>query len=390
MKRIVSYLLDLHRGARPPHLRPCKGAVLNESGTERATAGASTPTPDGVVLAIDFGGSKVAACACTPLGVPVARDVVETTPSLGAEANFGRATALATRLAGTAPVLAVGACTFGIPLDDGVALAPAIDGWERLALRRRLEAAFRAPAAVATDVKVAAAAEVRSGALRGSDPAIYLNLGTGLAVAVVVGGNVVLGAHGAAGEIGYGLLRSDGRGDAAAGSTAVGGTGRVLEDVVSGMGLARALDGAGRDGRGGRGSRGRTADDAARVAAVFGPATTVDERSERILGDFLEELSFHLVNLAVALDPQRIAVGGGIARAWDRIEGRLRRALSAHVPYPPELVLGAFPFDAALRGAIDLAVALVPGDGRPGAGGASLATGAAGPAGAGRRVAAGP
>ena len=56
------------------------------------------------------------------------------------------------------------------------------------------------------DVNAAAAAELRWGALRGVDIGLYVNLGTGLAAALVVGGRVVPGAHGAAGEIGYLLV----------------------------------------------------------------------------------------------------------------------------------------------------------------------------------------
>lgn len=49
-------------------------------------------------------------------------------------------------------------------------------------------------------------------------------------------------------------------------------------------------------------------------------------------------------------------VAGGMARSWPRLEAPLRRALDANVPYPPELVLGVYPFDAALVGAVALGV----------------------------------
>jgi glucokinase len=321
------------------------------------------------VLAIDFGGTKIAVAACRiadpahaggpagaelpgapaadtaePEGMLVTSDVVETAPELGAEANLARGVELAVRLLGGERAAAVGACTFGIPREDGVALSPAIEGWDRLPLRRRLADAFGAPVAVDTDVKAAASAEVRHGALAGADPALYLNLGTGLAVALVAGGRVIRGAHGAAGEVGSSLLRVAG----------VNGAGGVLEDVVSGMGLARAV--ATRSHGPGR----RTGADAGRVAALFESVGQdgSDPRLEAILDTFLEELCFHMVNLSVALDPQRIAVGGGLVRSWERIEGSLRAALDAHVPYPPQLVTGAYPFDAALRGAVDLGLEL--------------------------------
>ena len=83
----------------------------------------------------------------------------------------------------------MGVSTFGIPSEDGVALAPAIDGWEDIAMGRELREAFAGtPVTMATDVKAAALAEARWGALAGVDPGVYLNLGTGLAAAIVTGG----------------------------------------------------------------------------------------------------------------------------------------------------------------------------------------------------------
>ena len=65
---------------------------------------------------------------------------------------------------------------------------------------------------------------------------------------------------------------------------------------------------------------------------------------------------FHVVNLAIAIDPARIAVGGGLVRSWPVIEAGLRRALRAAVPYPPELVIARFPHDAPLIGALTLGI----------------------------------
>jgi glucokinase len=87
-------------------------------------------------------------------------------------------------------------------------------------------------------------------------------------------------------------------------------------------------------------------------AAAFFGRTAEDPALAEVLGDFLTELAFHLVNLTIAVDPQRIAVGGGMVRSWDLIAPPLRAALDAAVPYPPELVTAAFPYDAPLLGAL--------------------------------------
>ena len=224
-----------------------------------------------VVLGFDFGGTKIATAVCDLRGNRLASATVCTgagsgaprrtasepgaagpASDRGAQAIFGRGIQAARDLlAASAPgseLAAVGAATFGIPFEDRVELAPAIDGWESLALGRELRAAFQgAEVRMATDAKAAATAEVRWGALNGCDPGVYLNLGTGLAAAIVIGGQVVSGGNGAAGEIGYNLR-------------AVSDVGRPLgrrmplEGVVSGQGLARQASSRGPGGPGPGGS----------------------------------------------------------------------------------------------------------------------------------------
>jgi glucokinase len=56
------------------------------------------------------------------------------------------------------------------------------------------------------------------------------------------------------------------------------------------------------------------------------------------------------------VNPARIAVGGGIVRSWARIRPPLQRALQSGTPFPPELVVAHFPYDAPLLGAVAMAV----------------------------------
>ena len=117
--------------------------------------------------------------------------------------------------------------------------------------------------------------------------------------------------------------------------------GEPLEDIVSGMGLGRAA------------ARLSTVDTA---AEVFGAAAN-DPRMAQLLASFLDELSYHLVNLTIAIDPARIVVGGGMVRSCEQLRDGLQNALSAAVPYPPELVVAHFPYDAPLMGALALGTA---------------------------------
>ena len=327
-----------------------------------------------VVLGLDFGGTKIAAAVCRLDGTRLGSATVGSGGELGARASFDRGVATARNLlASTAPgvpLAAVGVSTFGIPFDDRVELAPAISGWGELPLGRELRAAF--PGSVvrmATDAKAAAAAEVRWGALADCDPAIYLNLGTGLSAALVSGGQVIGGANGAAGEIGYNLR-------------ALADVGRTLddrvplEDMISGQALARRAaaldripDGPARTPDGPV----RTPDGAARTpdstdgrplaAADVLTASAAEPDLDQLASEFVAELAFHVVNLAILVNPVRIAVGGGLVQSWDRLRPGLEQALSAGTPFPPELVTARFPADAPLIGAVALAADAARADG---------------------------
>jgi glucokinase len=319
-----------------------------------------------VVLGLDYGGTKIAAAVADLAGNRLASTTTGSGGALGAQASFARGIQVARDLlAATAPgsePVAVGVSTFGIPFDDRVELAPAIDGWGKLAMGRELRAAFPgSQIRMATDAKAAAQAEVRWGVLADRDPAVYLNLGTGLAAALVIGGRVVSGINGAAGEIGYNLrsvadlgLPLDRR--------------AMLEHIVSGQALAKRAAGreAGADGMKGAseegigegrgGGWGAGAGGRQLTAADVFAAAASDRELDGLVDDFVDELAFHLVNLAILVNPARIAVGGGIVRSWARIRPRLHHALRAGTPFPPELVVAHFPYDAPLLGAVAMAV----------------------------------
>jgi glucokinase len=91
-------------------------------------------------------------------------------------------------------------------------------------------------------------------------------------------------------------------------------------------------------------------------AADIFQASHVDPALDDLISAFVNELAFHLTNIAILIDPVRIAVGGGMVRSRDRIMPGLGAALRAAVPFPPELVVADFPDDAPLRGAVAIAI----------------------------------
>jgi len=293
-----------------------------------------------VVLGLDFGGTKIALAVADLSGRRLgARSIDSQAESSGAAEAMARGLSAARELlaevASADELAGVGAATLGIPYDDRVELAPTFPGWDDLPFGRLVRDGFPGvPVRLATDVKAAAAAELRWGALAGCDPGLYLNLGTGLAVAIVAGGTVITGAHGASGEIGYNLR-------SAADVYVEPAERTILEHVVSGQALETT-------GSARLGQRVTAAD-------VFTMARTQPDAAV-LTDEFTRELAMHVANLATAIDPVRIVVGGGLVRSWDQLEAGLRRALDAAVPFPPELSVARFPSDAPLIGALALGV----------------------------------
>lgn len=294
----------------------------------------------GILLGIDVGGTKVAVGTADQSGRRLRVIRFPSNVEDGAHAMLDRVLteARALALAGTrengAPLVGVALVCPGIAHDDGVRLAPNNPGWDTVRVADTVRAAFPGvPIAIMNDVKAAALAEAAHGELAGIHCGLFVNLGTGLAAAIVMDGKVVTGANGAAGEIGYQLPGT-------ATPVAFVDGHAPLEEAVSGKAIAD------------------------RVSAVLGRPASVAEAFaiaeddvvvRGVLDDALELLVTHLANLAVALDPQRVVLGGGVLRQADAILPRLEAAMRRVVPFPPEVRLSAVPDDAGLAGALELA-----------------------------------
>jgi glucokinase len=291
------------------------------------------------VLGIDFGGTKIAIASADLEGNLLEQSRIETLASRGAMQAIERTLARTrSMMAHTAEktgghCIAAGAVSPGIILSDRILLAPNVPGWEQLALHDLVRDGLGIPqVAVGTDAKAAAEAEFRWGSLQAADPAIFLTLSTGIAVALIVHGKVLPGAHGACGEIGYSLRGVLGEGGFAEGHA-------PLEEAIGGRAIGE------------RGSKllGRNVS----AAEVF---ASTDVRARSLVDEVLAELAVHIANLAILIDPARIAIGGGLMASSDRILAALSPRLRAAVPFPPELVTARFVHDSALRGAVSLAL----------------------------------
>jgi glucokinase len=285
-----------------------------------------------LVLGVDFGGTKVALATATTSGEPLRTARIETRAADGATEVVRRAVDAANELVGATSgrLVAAGVSTFGVVRSGRVRLAPNVPGWEDLPLPAMLQDGLGVAALnVDNDVNAAATAELHWGGLVGVNLGLYVNLGTGLGAALVAGGRVIPGTHGAAGEIGY-FLREPGEPAYVNGHA-------PLEEYASGSGLAA------------RGSE--------LLGEPVGAAELFERRHEpavaALLDDAAAAVGMTVANLATFLDPERVVVGGGMASAF---LPALQNAITHAAPFPPSVEAARFIDDAPLIGAIALAV----------------------------------
>lgn len=165
---------------------------------------------------------------------------------------------------------------------------------------------------VDNDANCAAWAEHRFGIGRGTRHFLCVTLGTGIGGGLVLDGRPYRGAHGGAAEIGHMIVDPDGP---------MCGCGRrgCWEQFASGLALERTAlvelsahpDSSLRNELHAGRVRGRAITDAARNGDPF--ATELVDNMARWVG-------WGLGSLVNVLDPERIAIAGGIAEDWDLFE----------------------------------------------------------------------
>ena len=296
------------------------------------------------VLTCDIGGTKLAAAVVAADGSVRGRRVIDTQP---AEARSdhppgsGAGATVRQEEGATPPLTAVGVSTKGVTREDGVLIA-GMPGWSQLRIPALLRERFPDMAvSIMNDVKAATMAEMTWGALRGISHGLYLNLGTGIAAGIVVGGEIVEGAHGAAGEIGYILPDREALGGDRTGVTRP-------EDVPAPLEEPRWRPG----GAGAHQTGARTGARHERLSQ--------QERRRRPSGRparrLFSELALWTVNVAIVLDPERVVIGGGFLRSPSDLCSRARQAFARAAVFCPEVEPAHFGADSALVGAGALAL----------------------------------
>jgi glucokinase len=316
-----------------------------------------------LILALDFGGTKLAA-AMVNLGSKQWLGYERRLSPANADANTDleiMRSLIYSLLKGAKPD-AIGV-SFGGPVDAStgmVRLSHHVVGWENIPLRNLLEEEFGIPASVDNDANVAALGEHRFGAGQGFESLFYITISTGVGGGWILNDKPWRGVSGMAGEIGHMVVDPSG-------PVCLCGKRGCVERLASGPYMARDVREilenepqrrGGRKERRGEVLRGLVGDDLELVTGkvVSEAALQGDDLAQEILFRGAWGLGVGIGNVANLINPQRFVLGGSVTKTgerwWEVVRKTAREVALPEVNF--EIVPAMLADDAPLWGAVAL------------------------------------
>lgn len=192
----------------------------------------------------------------------------------------------------------------------GVALSsPNLRALEGRPVKTAMESRLGLPVLVERDVNLALMGEHVFGAARGREHVVGIFIGTGLGCAIMYGGELLIGAHGSAGELGHIPIRGED------GDPCGCGLQGCVELYGSGVFLTRALQRLGQEES---------------LPQLFAAADR-DPALQKVETEFIHHVSLAIAVAVTMLDPELVLLGGGVAEMrgfpYDRLVEAVRAKL---------------------------------------------------------------
>ena len=211
--------------------------------------------------------------------------------------------------------------------------------WKNLPIRDLLHTAINIPVAFGHDVRTAAVAELRSGAAQGARNAIFIPVGTGIAAALIIDGEI-RSAEGYAGEIGH--IDVNGKYPCVCGKTG------CLEAASSTLAISKAYEAQ-------SGKTGTTTEE------IYKLVVAGDAVATRVWNDATAAMARACETLITLLAPEVIVFGGGLSNAGDTFLNPIQDYLDASLTFQrkPRLEIAHYGAKAGTIGCAMLAFDLV-------------------------------
>jgi glucokinase len=211
--------------------------------------------------------------------------------------------------------------------------------WNNLPIRDLLAEAINKPVAFGHDVRTAAVAEMRSGAAKGARNAIFIPVGTGIAAALIIDGEI-RSADGFAGEIGH--VNVNGK------YPCVCGKSGCLEAASSTLAISKAYEVH-------SGKTGVTTEEIYKLVVAGDPIAT------QVWNDATAAMARACEVLITILAPDVIVFGGGLSNAGETFLKPIREYLDSSLTFQrkPRLEIAHYKSQSGAIGCAMLAFDLV-------------------------------
>jgi len=293
------------------------------------------------VVAVDVGGTEIKS-ALVDSDLNVLATITAPTPksdSTGAE-TVKAVAAIVAEFGAAHKVEAVGLAVPGA-LDEpaGTSRWSGNLQWKNLPIRDLLHAAINIPVAFGHDVRTAAVAELRSGAAKGARNAIFIPVGTGIAAAFIIDGEI-RSAEGYAGEIGH--INVNGKYPCVCGKTG------CLEAASSTLAISKAYEAQ-------SGKTGTTTEE------IYKLVVAGDSVATQVWADATAAMARACETLITLLAPEVIVFGGGLSNAGETFLKPIRDYLNVSLTFQrkPRLEIAQYGSKAGTIGCAILAFDLV-------------------------------
>ncbi len=247
------------------------------------------------IIGVDIGGSKIEAALIS--GKQISRVYTCPTPAGESKKNVVKAVGDAIEKVASQAVTAIG---IGVPglvdLESNEVLdVMNIPSWDRVPLKKLMEARFHKSVHVNNDANCFALGEKHFGKGRPYRDFVGITIGTGLGAGIIINDHLYSGRYCGAGEIGPAYYRD-----------------RTVEAYASGQFFKdRGLDGS-------------------RVSAQAGKG---DPEALKLFHELGEHIGRAIANILFILAPEAIIIGGSVSGSYPLFEAGMRSVLEGEFPY---------------------------------------------------------
>ena len=292
------------------------------------------------IASVDLGGTKVRVALCDLTGV-VLSEYVEPTEKAGGKAILKQIARMIRSIASSKGnsftdlhVAVIGVPGVPDPKSGAIKMAPNISGIDLFDLAEELHALLDVEVFVENDVNLAATGEHWMGNRGENDNLAYVSVGTGIGAGLVLGGALLRGSFGAAGEIGFLPFGAD---PFEAESLTTGALERrtATEAIVEGY-FARSGE-------------------QKSVPEVFEAAAAADQNARDTLNDVAKQIARAIVSIVAVVDPSTVVIGGSIGTR-DELLVRIIHHAERCYPRPIKIEKSRLGNHAALAGGAAVAL----------------------------------